>query len=132
MAEPPFYGKDFLAFVRDIVPEQPAPYFLIEPPPRTIDSEILGPLAVSPAEREWINEVLRVIIAVECVSVECAEGTIRSDQVDRMADILESVVSVHVREQRLRETFPRSQWRRGEGREPPLVHSFTRRCDGHQ
>lgn len=127
MAEPPFYGKDFLAFVRDIVPEQPAPYFLIEPPPRTIDSEILGPLAVSPAEREWINEVLRVIIAVEC-----AGGTIRSDQVDRLADILESVVSGHVRDERLRETFPRSQWRRGEGGEPLLVHSFTRRSDGHQ
>lgn len=106
------------------VSQRPERYFEIEPPPRTLDSEILGPLELSPAEREWTNAVLRAIVAIHWPS-----GWIRSDEINQLESIMESVIQVHLRDDRLRENFPRSQWRRGLPFEQPLVHMLCRRAD---
>lgn len=101
-----------------------APYFEIEPPLRTIDTDILGPLVLSPAEREWTNDVLRAIVAIYWPS-----GWIRIDEINQLEIVMESVIQIHLRDNRLRENFPRSQWRRGLPFEQPLVHMLCRRAD---
>lgn len=104
--------------------QRPERYFEIEPPPRTLDTEILGPLELSQAEREWVNAVLDAIVAIHW-----PRGRIRSDEIDQLEIIMESVIHVHLRDDRLRENFPRSQWRRGLPFEQPLVHMLCRRTD---
>mgnify|MGYP000514705195 FL=1 len=106
------------------VSQRPERYFEIEPPPRTIDAEILGPLELSPAEREWVNAVLQAIVAIHWPS-----GWIRSDEIGQLEIIMESVIHVHLGDDRLRENFPRSQWRRGLPFEQPLVHMLCRRAN---
>ena len=101
-----------------------APYFEIEPPPRTIDTDILGPLELSPAEREWTNAVLQVIVEIYWPS-----GWIRLDEIERLETTMESVIRVHLRDARLRKNFPRIQWRRGLRFEQPLVHMLCRRAE---
>jgi len=106
------------------VSRRPERYFEIEPPPRTLDTDILGPLELSAAEREWINAVLDAIMAIHWPG-----GWIRSDELGRLESIVESVIHVHIRDDRLRENFPRMQWRRGLRFEQPLVHMLCRRAE---
>lgn len=100
------------------VSQRPERYFEIEPPPRTLDSEILGPLELSAAEREWANAVLQAIVAIHW-----PRGWIRSDEIKQLEIIMESVIHVHLKDDRLRANFPRSQWRRGLPFEQPLVQA---------
>jgi hypothetical protein len=84
-------------------------YFLVEPPPMRRFGEVQpGPLELTPEEVGWVNEVLGLI----CEEV-APGGWVRSDKVAQIAGILESVLEFHIRDDRLREDFPRVGWRRG-------------------
>lgn len=101
---------------------RPAAYFTIAPPLRMngFGPPQIGPLEVSPDETAWVNEVLGKI----CEEV-APGGWVRTDEVQQIAAMLENVFQVHLRDDLLRENFPKIGWRREEGGQ--MVPHFTER-----